>query len=469
MLRTKMLFTIGPATDKPGILRSLMEAGMNCARFNFSHGEHREHAQRFKQLKQEAKRLNKPIAALVDLTGPKLRVGRFKEGAIELKNNGKATLTTRDVIGEPGLIPVSYSKLAREVKKGDMVLLDDGLIHLEVMAGSTTEISCKVLVGGTLQDRKGINLPGVNISIPALTPKDINDLEFGLKLGVDFIALSFVRKAEEIIKLKKIIKQQGYQIPVIAKIEKPEAIPALNEIIKAADGLMIARGDLGVEMSPEKVPILQKHIIGLANRHGRLVITATQMLQSMMANPTPTRAEASDVANAIFDGTDAVMLSGETAAGAYPKQAANMMKKIVNEAENSPEYNRITTAVDLNTPEDYVVATGVDLAEKVNANALVVYTRSGHTARLVSRQRPQVPIIVLAHDVRIQRRLSLWWGMDCLLVKNSPAIEAVVKEAETNLLKKRKIKPGNTIVVLAGSLGETKVNFIKLHVIAGKK
>ncbi len=465
MARTKMIFTLGPASDAPGMMKALIEAGMDCARLNFSHGDHAEHARRLQRLRAVSKRLNQPVASLLDLTGPKLRVGHFEQGHIALKPKEEILLTPRAVVGKPGLIPISYAHLAKDVNAGDVILLDDGLLQVKVLRTVGQDIHAKVQVGGDLKDHKGLNLPGVALSIPALTSKDLDDLHFGLKLGVDLVALSFVRAAKEIVKLKKIIAQQGSRALVIAKIEKPEAIPALEEIIQAADGVMVARGDLGVEMHLEKVPTLQKKIITLANRYGRVVITATQMLQTMMDNPTPTRAEASDVANAIFDGTDAVMLSGETAAGHYPKQAARMMERILIEAEQAPQYNRLTAAVDLDTPEDAVVASAVELAEKVHAHAMVIFTTSGYTAKLVSRQRPQVPVLVLAHDAMVQRQLSLWWGLDCLLSRKQPALEAVVKAAEKLLLQKKRIKAGQTIVIVTSSLGDTKPNFIKVHTV----
>lgn len=465
MTGTKMLCTIGPATDDPKILTRLVAAGMDCARMNFSHGQHADHARRFKKLQQEARKQNKTIATLLDLTGPKLRVGTFKDGAIDLIEKEKVKLTVKPITGRPGLIPVNYSKLAKEVKTGDNVLLDDGLIQLSVLAHDEETITCRVIVGGQLKNRKGINLPGVAISQPALTKKDFRDLSFGLQLGVDYVALSFVRSPQEVIQLKKEIARQGYRVPVVAKIEKPEAIPLLEEIIQSADGIMIARGDLGVEMNPEQVPILQKKMIALANRHGRFVITATQMLQSMMDNPSPTRAEASDVANAIFDGTDAVMLSGETAAGHYPVQAALMMKRIITSAETTRDYYRLNSVVELNTTEDHVVASAVTLAEKVAARALVVYTKSGHTAKLVSRQRPEVPIVVLAHSRRVVRELSLWWGMDCLLISHRPAVESIVAATDLVLRKYKKVKKNDSVVILASAPKETVVNLIKVHII----
>jgi len=337
MPKTKLLFTLGPATDRPGVLRALLAAGMNGARLNFSHGTQAEHARRFHHLHAEARRIGSAVSTLLDLSGPKLRVGTFPQGKLELTAGARVRVV-------PGgghspcadEIPISYARLAHDVRPGGRILLDDGLMELKVLRLRGQVIECEVVTGGLLLDHKGFNVPEAALSVPALTPKDLDDLRFGLKLGVDMVALSFVRHPAEIRRLKQLVEKSGSHALVIAKLEKPQAIDHLEEIILAADGVMVARGDLGVEMSPEQVPLLQKQIIALANRHNRLVITATQMLQSMMENPTPTRAEASDVANAIFDGSDAVMLSGETASGKYPVEAARMMARIAVEAERSP-------------------------------------------------------------------------------------------------------------------------------------
>ncbi len=465
MLRTKQVYTLGPATDQPGVLTGLLRAGMDCARFNFSHGSHQEHARRFQLLKSEAKRSGKIVASMLDLTGPKLRIGRLRHGQMELIPSTEVRLTAQPLLGADKVIPIGYPRLAEDVQPGDRILLDDGLLKLKVLRIIKQEVFCRVETGGRLKDHKGVNLPGIAVSLPALTAKDRIDLKFGLKLGMDYVALSFVRRPEELIKLRKLVLRAGSTAGIIAKIEKPQAIPCLAEIIQAADGVMIARGDLGVEMSPEQVPILQKRIIALANQSGRMVITATQMLQSMMRKPTPTRAEASDVANAIFDGTDAVMLSGETAAGLYPRQSAAMMARIIKEAEASPEYNRLNARALFNSPEDMMVAAGVNLAEKAEARALVIFTNSGRTAKLAARQRPRVPVIALAHDPGICRQLQLYWGIQSIVIKNQPDIEAVVQEAEKCLLKNRILRRGEKMVVLASSPVKSRANFLKIQVI----
>ncbi len=465
MLRTKQIFTLGPATDKPGVLAGLLHTGMDCARFNFSHGSHQEHARRCKLLKSEVLKAGKSVSAMLDLSGPKLRVGRLRHGQVELIPSTEVRLTAKPLMGTDEVIPIRYPRLGADVQPGDRILLDDGLLKLKVLRVIKQEVFCRVETGGLLKDNKGVNLPGIAVGLPALTAKDRVDLKFGLKLGMDYVALSFVRRPEELIKLRKLVRRMGSTAGIIAKIEKPQAIPRLAEIIQAADGVMIARGDLGVEMSPEQVPTLQKRIIFLANQSGCLVITATQMLQSMMQKPTPTRAEASDVANAIFDGTDAVMLSGETAAGLYPRQSAAMMARIIKEAEASPEYNRLTSHTLFNSSEDVVVAAGVKLAEKAEVRALVIFTNSGHTAKLAARQRPRVPVIALAHAPHICRQLQLYWGIQSIVINNQPHIEAVVQEAEKCLLRNRMLRRGEKIVVLASSPVKSRANFLKLHVI----
>ncbi len=463
MPRTKMVFTIGPATDQPGILRKLIQAGMNCARFNASHGSHAEHSRRFRQLRSLSRSLDKPVAALLDLGGPKLRVGRFERGGIHLTRRSEIRLTPKPIIGKPGIIPMSYPRLAREIKRGEPVLLDDGLLRLRVLRTEKEDVICRVEAGGMLSDHKGMNFPGVSLRVAALTPKDKDDLAFGLKLGFDFIALSFVQQAAEMHSLRNLVEKSGSRAGIIAKIEKPQAIPHLDEIIRASDGIMIARGDLAVEMSPEQVPVLQKKIITQSNHYGRFVITATQMLQSMMDSPVPTRAEATDVANAVFDGTDAIMLSGESAAGKYPVQSAEMMARIATAAESSPEYNRLHLQPEAISSDDHVVAAGVALAEKVNARALVVFTHAGNTARLVSRQRPMVRICALPHSPKVQRNLQLNWGIEALLMKARPSLEGGVEKAEQFLRSRRLVKTGDVIVVLASSPNGSDTNIIKVH------
>ncbi len=467
VLNTKLLFTLGPATDRPGVLHALVCAGMSGVRLNFSHGTHVEHAQRFASVQREAKRAGVPLTTLLDLTGPKLRVGNFPEGKIMLCPGERYRVIPGTQTNEAKIIPISYAHLARDLRPGSRILLDDGLMELKARSIQGRAVICEVVTGGVLSNHKGFNVPEAALRVPALTAKDLDDLKFGLKLGVDFVALSFVRRADEIVRLKKIIKQAGSTARVIAKLEKPQAIDQLEAIVLAADGVMVARGDLGVEMTPEQVPLLQKRIIALANQHNRLVITATQMLQSMMDNPTPTRAESSDVANAIFDGSDAVMLSGETAAGKYPIEAACMMARIAKEAEHSPEYNRLPKVPDVTGPDDALVAAAVELAETVHAKALVVFTQSGDTARLVSRRRPLTPLVVYAHSIAVQRQLNLNWGIRSFMLKAHLDTEALLHAVSRQMLKTGLAKVKDTVVVLASSpvYNRSHVNFLKVQMI----
>lgn len=469
MRRTKMVFTLGPATDRPGVLAALVRVGMDYARFNFSHGSYAEHARRFRALRTEAQRQGRAIGVLMDLAGPKLRVGRMRDGKMKLTRGAAVRLSPAARLGADGVVPCSYAGLARDVRPGERLLLDDGLIELRVEKILDGDVLCRVQTGGLLLDHKGLNVPGAALSVPALTAKDLRDLKFGLELGVDYVGLSFVRRPEEVEALRRHIRRAPHPAGIIAKIEKPQAVERLEAIIAAADGVMVARGDLGVEMNPEQVPPLQKRIIAAANRANRPVITATQMLQSMMDNPMPTRAEASDVANAIFDGSDAVMLSGETAAGRYPKAAAEMMARIIAEAEASPQFNRPAEPAPILEQDDALVATAVDMADAIRARALVVHTQTGSAARLASRRRPRVPIIAFTPDARVQRRLALEWGVRAFPLRHKSETEAMLQAVEHGLVQNRLARTGDTVVVLANSplSNRSHVNFLKLQVIRG--
>ncbi|MEW6516684.1 MAG: pyruvate kinase [candidate division FCPU426 bacterium] len=463
MTRTKLIFTLGPATDRPSVLAALIRAGMNCARINFAHGTHADHTRRIQALRAEARRQGATVATLVDLAGPKLRVGRFPGGEVRLAEHSRVRLTPRAVLGSQELIPVSYAGLARDVRPGERILLDDGLLELAVERSQGADVLCRVKTGGKLRDHKGLNLPGTQLKVPALTAKDRRDLALALRLGLDYVALSFVTRPGDLRLLRGLIRRAGGHAGIVAKIEKPQALACLEEVILAADGVMVARGDLGVELSPERVPGVQKRIIAQANRLGRFVITATQMLQSMITQPTPTRAEASDVANAIFDGSDALLLSGETAAGQYPVQAARMLAAIAREAESQPGYNRLHP--EQTGTEDRVVSAAAGLAESLRARALVVFTHSGRTACLVSRLRPQVPVIALAHSAEVQRRLQLYWGLDGLSLRRRPGMENVVREAEVLLLRSRRVRQGDVMVIVAGSPAGRAANFLKVQAV----
>ncbi|MDZ7319842.1 MAG: pyruvate kinase, partial [candidate division KSB1 bacterium] len=386
MRKTKIVCTLGPATHSEAMISRLIQAGMNVARLNFSHGSHAEHLKMIKTIRRMAARLGQPIAILQDLQGPKLRVGKMKNGAIELKKNQLIVITTEEILGDEYRISTTYKQLPDDVRPGDKILLDDGLLQVEVMEIKDRQVHCRVLEGGKLSDHKGINLPGIDISQPSLTEKDRADLEFGINNGVDLVAMSFVRQADDVRQVKEIIYQQQKDILVIAKLEKPDAILHLKAILQEADGVMIARGDLGVELPLPKVPSLQKQIIRLARRLGKPVITATQMLESMRFNSRPTRAEVSDVANAIFDGTDAVMLSAETATGNYPIETVEMMAKIITEAEKerehlfSPQRFRDERTQSI---ADAISHSACEAAEYLKVKAIVAFTKSGFTARMV--------------------------------------------------------------------------------------
>ena len=422
MRRTKIVCTIGPATNSEERLEQLMRAGMNVARLNFSHGTHDEHAAVIERIRKISARLDCSIAILQDLQGPKIRVGSLQGGQpVQLVDGAQVTITIRPVTGDAQTIPTTYTHLPQDVKPGDRILLDDGLMELRVLDTGATDVRCQVVHGGLLKEHKGINLPGVAVSAPALTEKDRDDLRFGIMHGVDYVALSFVRRPEDVLTAKQLIAQlQAEQsrkhthapvsIPLIAKLEKPEAVAHLDDILEVVDGVMVARGDLGVEMPPEKVPLLQKRIIARCNDLGLPVITATQMLESMVTNPRPTRAEASDVANAILDGTDSVMLSAETATGAYPIEAVQMMVRIALETEAGDSTARQPQCQRL-TQEHAVSHAARALSEEASVKAIVVLTRSGTSARLISKDRPRRPILAYTSSERIYRQLALWWGV----------------------------------------------------------
>src|SRR3972149_1790795 len=415
----KIVCTIGPASSSPKVIEKLIKAGMDVARLNFSHGTHDEHKKVIKSIRDTSRRLKKAVAILQDLQGPKIRTGLLKDGRVVLKSGNRFILTGRKLIGTSEIISTTYPAMYRDVKKGDRILLDDGLMSLKVHNVKGTDITCEVINGGVLTDHKGINLPGIKVGLSSITKKDIEDLYFGIGQCVDYVAISFVRTDKDVKSVKDIIKKGGVFIPVIAKLEKPEAIDNLEKIMDAADGLMVARGDLGVEMSPEAVPVIQKNIINMANRKEKPVITATQMLESMINNPRPTRAEASDVANAIFDGTDAIMLSGETASGAYPVESVKMMASIVCQAENnSEEYGHVFSQPDDAFQDDAFSITQAarELAHDRNVAGITVFTESGRTAILMSKSRPGVPIYAFTPNVETFRRLNILWGVTPFLV-----------------------------------------------------
>jgi pyruvate kinase len=448
----------------------LIRAGMDVARLNCSHGSHEDHAKSIAMLRTAAVHHEKPIAILADLQGPKIRTGPLAGGGpVLLRTGQRFEITTAKILGDSTRVNTTFTPLPREVHKGDRILLSDGLIELRVEKVRDGRVICEVVNGGALGEHKGINLPGVKLRVPALTPKDRADLIFALKHGANYIAASFVRRPEDVLQAKQLIRRAGKDTPVIAKLEKPEAIENLDAILRVADGVMVARGDLGVEMSPERVPVVQKTIISRAREMRRPVITATQMLESMTENPRPTRAEASDVANAIFDGSDAVMLSAETASGKYPVEAVAMMASIIEEAEASiQEFPRPALQEQLK-----VAGTVAELvchaSRELHMKVIAVFTHSGFTARLVSRYRPLVPIVAFSPEAETRRRMALIWGVLPRKIKDVQKVDGLAKVAEKRLLEERLVRKGDVIGIVAGTpMGiRGTTNFMKFHVIGG--
>jgi pyruvate kinase len=465
---SKIVCTIGPVTRTPRMIRKLIDAGMDVARLNFSHGTHEEHAENIAALREAAMLMKKPIAILADLQGPKIRTGALAGGgSVALRTGQKFVITTAKVLGDSTRVNTTFRPLPHEVKAGDRILLSDGLIELRVERVRGHEVQCHVVNGGILGEHKGINLPGVQLHVPALTEKDRVDLRFAMKQGVDYIAVSFVRRADDVVLAKSLIRRAKKDTPVIAKLEKPEAIENLEEILRASDGVMVARGDLGVEMNPERVPVVQKNIIARAREFRRPVITATQMLESMTENPRPTRAEASDVANAIFDGSDAVMLSAETATGRYPVEAVSMMARIIEQAEESiHEYPRPATQERLKVPET-VAELVCHASRELHMKLIAVFTHSGFTARLVSRYRPLVPIVAFSPEAHTRRRMALLWGVTSRSISDIKKIDGLAMIAEKRLMEERLVRKGDVIGIVAGTpMGiRGTTNFMKFHVI----
>lgn len=453
MRRTKIVCTVGPASDNPETLAALIDMGMNVARLNFSHGDHESHGRTIKLIREIAERKGKPIALLQDLAGPKIRTGNIDDAPIVLHAGDEFILTTDKSARGPNRVYMNYEKLPQEVEPGDPVLLADGSVELVVERVNKNDIVCKVVDGGELSSRKGINVPGRSLSIAALTEKDKDDLAFGLEQDLDYVAMSFVRRKEDVTQIKSIIAAKGKRIPVIAKIEKHEALQNIDEILEAADGLMVARGDLAVETPLERVPLEQKMIIRKCNRAGKPVITATQMLKSMVDEPRPTRAETTDVANAVLDGTDAVMLSEETAVGSYPADAVETMVKIIKATEASeiaktdrPEYTH-----DLPISIARAVShAAFSMARDLDAAAILTPTRSGSTARMISSYRPRRPIIAISPDPAVVRRLNLVWGVHPLLAHTFLNAEDMISQAKDKAQFDGLVKAGDTIVVTAG-------------------
>ena len=468
--RAKIVCTLGPASRSEAVLRDLMRLGMDVARLNFSHGTHDEHARMIDRLRRVATKEGRSICILQDLQGPKIRTGRLKHRTpVALKTGGRVTIIPRDIAGTASVIPTTFKSLAQEVEVGSRILLSDGLIELRVVAVRGDDVECEVINGGLLGEHKGINLPGTLVRVPSLTDKDEKDLRFGLKHGVDMVAASFIRNANDVRAVKGVVQEHRSDTWVISKLEKPQAVeePNLEEILDVSDGVMVARGDLGVEMPPEKVPVIQKLVIRRAAEWRKPVITATQMLESMKENPRPTRAEASDVANAIFDGSDAVMLSAETASGKYPRETVAMMAKIVLEAEsNMPEQlPRRRHKAHLSISET-ICESVAHAAQDLDMKAICVYTESGGTARLISKYRPQAPIYAFSPNERVRSRLHLMWGVQPIQSEPARSAEQMVSHAEDLLLERQAVQPNDTIAIVAGTGFTTgSTNFMRLHVV----
>lgn len=473
MRKTKIICTIGPASESEEKLKALILAGMNVARFNFSHGSHEEHQQKFMRLRSLRIRMNLPIATLLDTKGPEIRLRDFKNHKETLVRGQKFTLTTRDVVGDVNQASITYKDLPKDVKPGTHILIDDGLIGLKVDKVNDTDIECTVENGGAVSDKKGINVPDAELSMPFISEQDKSDIEFGCKLGFDFIACSFVRTAEDILEIRKLLAKNKSHMQVIAKIENTQGVRNIEKILDVVDGVMVARGDLGVEVPLEDVPIIQKKIINMAQKKGKIVITATQMLDSMIHNPRPTRAEATDVANAIYDGTTAIMLSGETAAGAYPVEAVRTMAKIAERAERDINYrkrrlNLIREDKDgmLNdTQTSAICHAACDVAEEIGAKAVIAVTISGFTAKKLSRLRPQVPIIACTTNARVACQMNLLFGVVPLIIGMEEDTNALFESAIARADMTGLIGKGDKVVIVAGiPLGTSgKTNLIRVE------
>lgn len=470
--RTKIVCTIGPSTNTIEGIENLVKCGMNMARLNFSHGSHEDHLKVITMIRETARKFKYSIPILMDLQGPKIRVGELEGGAVELETGSYVTLTPEKVSGNAEVIPIDYEFLADDAREGDIILLDDGLLEFRIVKISDGKITARVVVGGLLKTRKGVNLPGVKLSISSITEKDYSDIEFGLKHHVDYVALSFVRKAEDVQDLVSRIRSAGSNAGVIAKIEKPEALEVIDEIIEEVDGIMVARGDLGIEIPSERVPMVQKRIIDACRAVGKPVITATQMLDSMINNPRPTRAESSDVANAVLDGTDAIMLSGETASGKYPFEAVKVMDRICRSIEGGTD--KIYGTMQFKKPEwvdkqvvESLSYSCVQLAEYVNAKAIAVITNSGSTARRIAKFRPKVPVFAFTESVDVRRQLNLVWGVHSIKLKEYFDTDRSVELMEEYLLRHGFVSRGDRIVI-ATSMPVTergRTNMVKISTI----
>lgn len=470
MRKTKIICTIGPASEQYETICQMIKAGMNVARLNFSHGIHEEHQKRINTVRQAASDLGIPVAIMLDTKGPEIRTGKLKNGKAKLEAGQDFTLTNRTLDGDEHLVHVTYEHLPQEVVPGDFILLSDGLINLQVIETSNSDIKCRVVNGGELGEKKGVNIPGVPIKLPFLSQKDIDDINFGIDNKVDFIAASFVRSAEDVLDIRRILEQRHADIDIISKIESQGGVDAVDDIIKVTDGIMVARGDLGVEIPGEEVPLVQKTMVKKCNQAGKVVIIATQMLDSMIVNPRPTRAEVSDVANAIFDGADAIMLSGESAAGKYPVEAVETMARIARRAEEVLPYQerleqkRVHVNLSVTDAISYATCT---TAMNLGASAIITSTRTGFTARMVSKYRPQADIIAATPDSKILNRLALVWGVHPVVMPDTNGTDALLEQSIQSALDSGYINNGELVVLTAGVptgfSGGT--NILKVHIV----
>jgi len=473
MLRkTKIVATIGPSSEQVDVLTRLIEAGVDVCRLNFSHGTHEEHRQRIENIREAGRRVGKDVGIMVDLRGPEIRIGTFEHGKIDLREGDLFTLTTEPCVGNQERVWVQYAGIVNDVTEGGYLLLDDGNLTFQAVEITPTEVRCRVIVGGTLSDRKKVNLPGTKVSLPALSDKDIEDIRFGVEMGVDFVAGSFIRKAEDVLHIRRVIEEAGGHQQIISKVESQEGFDNLESILQVSDGLMVARGDLGVEVPTEEVPLMQKRMIERANAMGKPVITATQMLESMVTRPRPTRAEASDVANAIMDGTDAVMLSAESAAGKFPVEAVRTMANIARRTEAALDHSHMLMSRGrfgrMDSVTEAISHATVTTAHDLGAAAIVSATTSGFTARMVSKYRPACPIIAVTPDPRVARQLRLGWGVVPIVRPEAEGTEDLTQRAVEGALISGLVKNGDLVVITAGlPVGvQGTTNLLKVHTVA---
>ncbi len=469
MRKTKIVCTLGPATDSSEAIKELISAGMNVARLNFSHGDHEEHRKRIENIKKAREELGKYIPIILDTKGPEIRLGKFKNSFENIFSGDEYTLTTRDIEGDNTIVGISYKYLTEDVEKGTRILIADGTIELSVLDYNETDVRCKVITGGVVSDRKNVNIPGASSKLPAVTEKDILDINFGLDMGIDIIAASFIRKATDVLEIRKILKdRKRHKMMIIAKIENAEGVENCDEILEVADGIMVARGDLGVEIPTEDMPLVQKKLIAKANKFGKPVITATQMMESMVKNPRPTRAEVTDIANAIFDGSDGIMLSGETAIGKYPVGTVTTMAAIAKRTEKALDYNK---SIRKGIEEKYSVTNaisyaGYSIAKDLCASAIITPTESGSTARMVSKYRPLAPIIAATPNEYVVKELCLSFGVEPILIESTESTDEIIQISVNEAMKTGLLKKGDLVVITAGiPVGiPGTTNLIKVHI-----